>query len=163
MSQGFTIRQLTGSREWTKAELQRAHLDYALAGANTFELDENNDRDGLFDFLKSYGLDTLAVIEGNSGSGPPEWQAKEAIGRTGYLCPGIPAAREALLRQKEQLFKRMRRLRLRPLQIGGRRRRRVGGLGSVRPDADLSVRGLCPHPAQVPSAHEDFCRQPEAR
>ena len=30
----------------------RAHLDYALAGANTFELDENNDRDGLFDFLK---------------------------------------------------------------------------------------------------------------
>jgi uncharacterized protein DUF4838 len=108
VSQGFTIRQLTGSREWTKAELQRAHLDYALAGANTFELDENNDRDGLFDFLKSYGLDTLAVIEGNTGSGPPEWQAKEAIGRTGYLCPGIPAAREALLRQKEQLFQRMR-------------------------------------------------------
>ena len=46
VSQGFTIRQLTGSREWTKAELA-ADLDDALAGANTFELDENNDRDGL--------------------------------------------------------------------------------------------------------------------
>ena len=41
VSQGYTMRQLTGARAWTKAELQRAHLDYALAGANTFELDEN--------------------------------------------------------------------------------------------------------------------------
>ena len=88
-------------------ELHRAHLDYALAGANTFELDENEPADGMYAFLKSYGIDTLAVIEGNIGSGPPEWQAKEAIGRRGYLSPGIPAARAALLQQHEALFKRM--------------------------------------------------------
>jgi hypothetical protein len=107
VTQGQTMRQLTGARAWTTQEEQRAHLDYALAGANTFELDENDNRGGLFDFVKSYGLDTLAVIEANNGSGPPEWQAKEAIGRGGYLCPGIPAARAALLRQHEQLFQRM--------------------------------------------------------
>ena len=59
-----------------EAELQRAHLDYALAGANTFELDENNDRDGLFDFLKSYGLDTLAVIEAISAAVRPNGRPK---------------------------------------------------------------------------------------
>jgi hypothetical protein len=107
VSQGDTLRKLTGARSWTTAELQRAHLDYALAGANTFELDENEGPNGMFAFIKSYGLDALAVIEGNNGSGPPEWQAKEAIGRTGYLCPGIPAARRALLEQHEALFKRM--------------------------------------------------------
>jgi hypothetical protein len=107
VSQGDTLRKLTGARSWTKAELQRAHLDYALAGANTFELDENEGPDGMFAFIKSYGLDALAVIEGNLGSGPSEWQAKEAIGRAGYLCPAIPAARQALLEQHERLFQRM--------------------------------------------------------
>jgi hypothetical protein len=107
VSQGFTMRQLTGARAWTKDELRRAYLDFAFAGANTFELDENEGPGGMYDYLKSYGLDTLAVIEGNSGSGPPEWQAKEAIGRAGYLCPGIPAARAALLKQHEALFQRM--------------------------------------------------------
>jgi len=107
VSQGDTLRKLTGARKWTTRELQQAHLDYALAGANTFELDENEGPNGMFPFIKSYGLDALAVIEGNTGSGPPEWQAKEAIGRAGYLCPGIPAARKALLEQHERLFQRM--------------------------------------------------------
>jgi hypothetical protein len=107
VSQGDTLRKLTGARKWTTRELQQAHLDYALAGANTFELDENEGPNGMFPFIKSYGLDALAVIEGNTGSGPPEWQAKEAIGRAGYLCPGIPAARKALLEQHEGLFRRM--------------------------------------------------------
>ena len=107
VTQGQTMRQLTGARAWTTLEWHRAHLDYALAGANTFELDENEGRDGLYAFVTSYGLNTLAVIEANNGSGPPEWQAKEAIGRRGYLSPAIPAARDALLRQHEQLFKRM--------------------------------------------------------
>lgn len=107
VSQGDTLRKLTGARMWTTRELQQAHLDYALAGANTFELDENEGPNGMFPFIKSYGLDALAVIEGNTGSGPPEWQAKEAIGRIGYLCPGIPAARKALLEQHERLFQRM--------------------------------------------------------
>jgi hypothetical protein len=107
VSQGQTIRELTGSRHWTREELQRAHLDYALAGANTFELEAGGRGDGMYAFLKSYGLDALTVITGNAGSGPPEWQAKEAIGRTGYLSPAIPAARAELLREREELFKRM--------------------------------------------------------
>jgi hypothetical protein len=105
VSQGDTIRDLTGSRRWTQEELQRAHLDYALAGANTFEVGAG-DR-GLFAFLKSYGLDALTVITANAGSGPAAWQAKEAIGRLGNLSPGIPEARAALLKQKEALFKSM--------------------------------------------------------
>lgn len=108
VTQGFTIRELTGSREWTEKELQDAHLDYALAGANTFELGETGPRSHeLHAFLKSYGLDTMTIISSNVGDGPPEWQAKEAIGRAGYLSPGIPEARAALLKQREALFKEM--------------------------------------------------------
>jgi hypothetical protein len=106
VSQGRTMIDLTGAREWTLDELRRVYLDYALAGANTFEIG-TVDHD-TFEFLKSYGLDTLTVIGGNDGDGPPEWQAKEAIGRTGgYLSPGIPEARARLIETKETLFKAM--------------------------------------------------------
>lgn len=105
VGQGHTMRQITGAREWTTGELQRAYVDYALAGANTFELGAG-DR-VTFDYLKSMGLQALTVVNGNAGSGPPEWQAKEAIGRTGYLSPAIPEARAELLRQRENLFKNM--------------------------------------------------------
>lgn len=108
VSQGTTIRELTHSRAWTQQEFERAHLDYALAGANTFEIGASGDAARRhFDFLKSYGLDTLTVIAANVGSGPPEWQAKEAIGRPGYLSPGVPAARAALIERSEGLFKAM--------------------------------------------------------
>lgn len=107
VSQGATINELTGARRWTAAETRIAYLNYALAGANTFEIGVNGGRDGLFPFLKSYGLDLLVCIVANQGSGPPEWQAKEAIGRNGYLSPGIPEARAALLTQHEATFKKM--------------------------------------------------------
>lgn len=107
VTQGATICELTGARKWTRDELREAHLNYALAGANTFEIGANGGPDDLFTFLKSYGLDLLVCIVANQGSGPPEWQAKEAIGRNGYLNPSIPAARAALLKQHEALFKQM--------------------------------------------------------
>jgi hypothetical protein len=107
VSQGATICELTGARQWTRDELRTAHLDYALAGANTFELGADGGPDDMFSFLKSYGLDALVCIVANGGKGPPEWQAKEAIGRIGYLSPSIPAAREALLKQHEAAFKSM--------------------------------------------------------
>jgi hypothetical protein len=34
-----------------------------------------------------------------------EWQAVESIGRTGYLCPSVPQAREALLKRCEEHFR----------------------------------------------------------
>ncbi len=105
VSQGHTMRELTGARAWTPEELQRAYIEFALAGSNTFELG-SGDR-GMFDYLKSMGLDALTVVNGNAGSGPPEWCAKEAIGRTGFLSPVIPEARAELLRERENLFRNM--------------------------------------------------------
>lgn len=105
VSQGHTMQQLSGARDWTEAEHQRAYLEFALAGSNTFEIGATDRK--TYDFLKLYGLDTLTNINGNSGDGPPEWQAKEAIGRTGYLSPAIPEARARLLELREALFKSM--------------------------------------------------------
>ena len=105
--QGFTITELTGARDWTDAELERAVLEFAFAGANTFELGMEPPDGKMFTFLKSYGLDAMIVPVANVGSGPDEWQAVEGIGRTGYLCPSIPEAREALLEQYERRFSSM--------------------------------------------------------
>lgn len=102
--QGHTMRQLTGAREWTRDEWREAMLDYALAGANTIAAPARGDA---FAVIQSYGLQTMDIVVANSGSGPEEWQAREAIGRKGYLCPSIPEAREALLEQKEKLFREM--------------------------------------------------------
>ncbi len=107
VDQGFTITALTGARQWTEDEWQRAVLEYALAGANTFELGHVAPDDPRFTFIKSYGLDTMIVPVANIGSGPPEWQALEAIGRTGYLCPSIPEARQAILDQYNKRFAAM--------------------------------------------------------
>lgn len=105
VSQGHTMRELTGARAWTEEEHERAYLAYALAGANTFEIGET-DRE-TFDFLKAWGLRAHTVVSGNVGQGPPEWRAKEAIGRQGYLSPAVPEARSKLLEDREALFARM--------------------------------------------------------
>ena len=98
VGQGATITELTHSRPWTDEEWRRVVLDYALAGANSFALGYGGPtvRDH-FEFLKSYGLDTLISVGPNTGSGPPEWQATEAIGRKGYLCLSVPEARQSIL------------------------------------------------------------------
>jgi Domain of unknown function (DUF4838) len=104
--QGHTMLQLTGARPWTEEEEQRVVLDYALAGANTFEVSERLSADSdLYRFLKAYDLKTLVHYGPNIGNGPPEWQAKEGIGRKNYLCPSVPEAREVLLKKCEARFK----------------------------------------------------------
>ena len=107
VSQGATICELTGARKWTRDETRRAFLNYVLAGANTFELSPDGGPDNLFEFLKSYDLDLLVCLVANQGSGPDELQAKEGIGRRGYLSPGIPEARAALIKQHTELFPKL--------------------------------------------------------
>lgn len=104
--QGHTVTELTGSRKWTDEEVWDNILNYALAGANTFEV-WHGQSGPLYQLLRDYGLMTLTDINGNAGQGPPEWQAKEAIGRLNYLCPSIPEARQALLEHREAVFKNM--------------------------------------------------------
>ncbi|NUN98503.1 MAG: hypothetical protein HUU16_20285, partial [Candidatus Omnitrophica bacterium] len=99
--QSSVAKRLGRVRDWTDAETQRVILDYALAGANVFSTETGL----MFDFIKSYGLMTQGGLGPNTGSGPPEWQAKESIGRTGYLCPSVPEARAALLKKCEDYFK----------------------------------------------------------
>jgi hypothetical protein len=107
VSQGHTITQLTKSRKWTVQEWHDALLNYALAGANTFHVPWQGEAGHLYKLVRDYDLIALTHVNGNSGQGPEEWQAKEAIGRVGYLCPSVPEARQALLEEREALFKRM--------------------------------------------------------
>ena len=88
-------------RDWTEEETQRVILDYALAGANTF----NTGPGAMCDFIKSWGLMTEYNYGPNTGGGPPEWEAKESIGRKGYVCLSVPAARRAQLERCEAFFK----------------------------------------------------------
>ena len=82
-------------RDWTEEETQRVILDYALAGLNTVSTGAG----AMFDFIKSYGLMTECSYGANTGSGPPEWEAKESIGRLGYLCLSVTEAVEAQLQR----------------------------------------------------------------
>ncbi len=107
VSQGYTITQLTKSRKWTVPEWHDALLNYGLAGANTFEVSWQGEGGHLYQLVRDYNLITLTDVNGNAGQGLEEWQAKEAIGRLNYLCPSIPEARQALLEQREELFKSM--------------------------------------------------------
>jgi hypothetical protein len=93
-------------RPWTETDRRHAVLDFALAGLNTVEVGEGiRADDPLYRLLKSFGIKTLVHYGPNVGDGPPEWRAAESIGRQGYLCPSVPAAREALLRRCEERFR----------------------------------------------------------
>ncbi|MEZ6048778.1 MAG: hypothetical protein R3C11_25005 [Planctomycetaceae bacterium] len=108
VSQGYTITELTGSREWTEEEWQRAVIGYALAGANTFSVGYGaSESDPKYQFLRRLGLKILLSLNPTQGSGEPEWEAKEAIGRTGYLCLSIPEAREHKLMMEEQRWSKL--------------------------------------------------------
>ncbi|QDT49093.1 hypothetical protein Pan258_31400 [Symmachiella dynata] len=99
--QSGVAKRLAKVRDWTPAETQRVILDYALAGANTFSTGPGP----MFDFIKSFGLMTQGGFGANTGPGPPEWNAKESIGRIGYLCLSVPAARAAQLKRCEDQFR----------------------------------------------------------
>ncbi|MCH2212056.1 MAG: hypothetical protein MK110_12190 [Fuerstiella sp.] len=99
--QSHIARRLAGVRDWTSEETQRVIMDYALAGANVFPVAPGP----LFDFIKSFGLMTQGGFGANTGSGPPEWNAKESIGRIGYICLSVPEAVAAQLERCENQFR----------------------------------------------------------
>jgi hypothetical protein len=93
---------LAKARPWTGKERQRVVLDYALAGANIFSSGEGAE----YDFLKSFGLMTQGDFGANTAGGdiPAGWEAKESIGRKGYVCLSVPDARKYMLEQCEKYF-----------------------------------------------------------
>src|SRR5581483_7288586 len=92
-------------RRWTLEEAQRKVEDYALAGLNTISYRLATADDPMYQWIHSMGLKTMVHWGPNVGTGPPEWQASESIGRKGYLCPSVPAARQALLDICEKAFR----------------------------------------------------------
>ena len=99
--QSHIAKSLAGVRPWTEEETHRVILDYALAGANVFDVTRRGD----YEFIKSWGLMTQGGFGANTGSGPPEWEAMESIGRTGYLCLSVPEAVAAQIERCEEQFK----------------------------------------------------------
>lgn len=97
-------------RPWTKKERERAVLDLALAGANTFFVDgraegdkEHND----IPFLKSYDLMICGTFLPNAildKDYPREWRAFESIGRESYICPSVPDAHAYILKASDRYF-----------------------------------------------------------
>ena len=99
--QSYIAKSKGKVRDWTPEETQRVILDYALAGANTFDTEPGP----MFEFLRSFGLMTQAGFGANTGSGPAEWEGQESIGRTGYVCLSVPEAVEAQVAACEAQFK----------------------------------------------------------
>lgn len=103
--QSHVALQIARVRPWTQKEVERKIADYALAGANTMAVPATmTEDDPTYRYIRGLGLKTLVHYSANAGSGPPEWHAKESIGRVGYLCPSVPEARAELLRACEAVF-----------------------------------------------------------
>jgi len=103
VQQSNIARELGKARPWGDKELHRVILDYALAGANIFSTGYGP----TYDFLKSYGLMTQGEFGPNTAGTavPKEWEAKESIGRTGYVCLSVPEAKEHMLKLCEDYFR----------------------------------------------------------
>lgn len=96
-------------RPWTRAEKERAILDLALAGANTFFIEKSGDQEMEdYVFLKSFDLMTCTTFTPNQApvsDFPVAWQAAESIGRLNYLCPSVPDAQKMILDACEKKFR----------------------------------------------------------
>jgi hypothetical protein len=103
VQQSNIAKELAKARPWSQDETQRVILDYALAGANIF----STGYDPVYDFLKSYGLMTQGTFGANTASGaiPEAWEAKESIGRTGYVCLSVPEGEDYMLSLCDAYFK----------------------------------------------------------
>ncbi|XOV94139.1 MAG: hypothetical protein ACFHWX_05415 [Bacteroidota bacterium] len=101
--QSGLARRLAKVRDWTDKETQRVILDYALAGANIFSVAPGP----IYDFIKSYGLMTQGGFGANTAPEVKDtsWLASESIGRNGYVCPSVPAARAYMLEKAEEFAK----------------------------------------------------------
>lgn len=96
-------------RRWTKKDKERAIMDLALAGANTFFVNRGSKEEETEDirFLKSYDLMVCGTFLPNAITEkeyPREWRAFESIGREFYICPSVPAAHAYILRECERFF-----------------------------------------------------------
>ncbi len=101
--QSGVVKRLAGVRDWSMKETQRAIMDYALAGANVFSVKEGP----IMDFLKSFDLMTQGSFGANTA---PEikdtsWSASESIGRLGYVCLSVEAARKYMLEKCDRTFR----------------------------------------------------------
>ena len=103
VGQSDVAKNLAKVRDWTEKETQRVILDYALAGANIFSTGYGPK----FDFLKSFGLMTQGEFGANTAAGkiPQEWEAKESIGRTGYVCLSVPEGKDYMLKLCDDYFR----------------------------------------------------------
>ena len=103
VQQSHIALELAKVRPWSSKETQRVILDYALAGANIFSTGYGP----TFDFIKSYGLMTQGEFGPNTALGeiPKEWEAKESIGRPGYVCLSVPEGNQYMLEQCDKFFK----------------------------------------------------------
>ena len=103
VQQSNIAKTLAKARPWTDNETQRVILDYALAGANIFSTGYGV----MFDFIKSYGLMTQGEFGPNTALGeiPKEWEAKESIGRPGYVCLSVPEGNQYMLDECDKFFK----------------------------------------------------------
>ena len=103
VQQSNIARELGKARPWGDKEIHRVILDYALAGANIFSTGYGP----TFDFIKSYGLMTQGEFGPNTAAGdvPKDWEGKESIGRPGYVCLSVPAAKEYMLNLCDNYFK----------------------------------------------------------
>lgn len=105
-SQGGSMMKRTGARAWTEAEHQDRLFDAILAGANTFYAGRNEDEN--YRQLKSLGFMTVTDARPNNfyGKFPEEWRAgkRESWEGDTWVCPSIPEARSALLKQWREDF-----------------------------------------------------------
>lgn len=104
-NQGGTMRELTGARGWTDKEWQDYFLDFALSGANIGYAGGPQ-----FEFLHQFGLMTVGGCRPNQFHGeiPEAWKAGGLEGWEGtdWVCPSVPEARAALLKQWDEEFAR---------------------------------------------------------
>jgi hypothetical protein len=105
-NQGGTMMKITKARGWSEDELHGVILEYALAGANTFYCSDQPSP--YYNWMKSYGLMTVTGARPNQlyGEFPEAWKAhgREAWEGKQWVCPSVPEARAALLKQWEEDF-----------------------------------------------------------
>lgn len=105
-SQGGSMIKNTGARGWTHEEQQERLFDAILAGGNTFYAGRYED--DYYRQLKSLTLMTVTDARPNQyfEKFPDEWRAgkRESWEGDTWICPSIPEARAALLKQWREDF-----------------------------------------------------------